>query len=371
MKLDEIEIEEKLSKSLEAIRRVPGLDAQIANEERLKFLELGEEYRKAVSVSGKPRLINWIDQWIQSIRRKELKPMMYAILTFLISFTLLFGGAGASVAAAQDDLPGDALYGLKIWSEQVRTRWMVSDQEQFQWMLKLTNRRMAEVEALLALEKPIPETVALQLHQHQETALQLAAGLEDEQMVQALMRVRQQAENQLRTLQDWMAKGSGNEDPILLRIRDRLQEQLHLCDEGVTEPDTLRIRLRDRDQDRTNWPFGDPQASPGANDQPGAGGSEGQNGEGYGPGPDAQGPDEDPGSFGPGPQAGTATPQQNGPGPNQPTATPQQGEPGPKQPTATPQQSDPDPKQPTTPPRQGSSGPGQPSATPAKGSSKP
>jgi hypothetical protein len=234
-------------------------------------------------------------------------------------------------------------------------------------MLQLTNRRMTEIEELAAQEKPIPEAIALQLEQHQETALRLAAGMQDEQMIQALVRIRQQSELHLRIMQDVMAKGSGNEDPILSRIRDRIQDQLHLCDEGISEPDTLRIHLRDRDQDRTNWPFGDPEATPGFQYQPGPGGAEDPNGESYGPGPDAEGPADDPGSYGPGPQAGTATPQNAGPGPNQPTATPQNGQPGPKQPTATPQKGDPGPNQPTEPPQQGEPGPKQPTAAP-KGS---
>lgn len=373
MKLNDVEIEGNLRKKMDTIRDVPGMDPDLIAQERQKFLAHGKIFREAVSAAPPLRHNSWIDQWIQSLKRKEFKPMFTTVMTIFVTLSLLFGGAGASVAAAQDDLPGEPLYALKRWTEEVRARVNISDQEQLQWMLELTNRRMEEIKALSAQGKPIPEPVALRLEQHQETALRLAAGLQDEQMIQALVRIRQQSELHLRTMQDVMAKGSGNEDPILLRIRDRLQEQLHLCDEGINEPDLLRVRLQTRDQDRTNWPFGDPESTPGYQNQTGPGGAQDPNGESYGPGPDAQGPADDPGSYGPGPQAGTATPPKAGPGPNQPTTTPQNGEPGPKQPTATPQQGEPGPKQPTVTPQQGEPGPKEPTATPngASGSEQP
>ncbi len=364
MNLTDVEIEENLRKKMDTLRDVPGLEPELIAQERQKFLAHGEGFRAAVSAQPLPRHNRWIDQWIQSLKRKEFKPMFTTVMTIFVTLSLLFGGAGATVAAAQDDLPGEPLYALKRWTEEVRSRSIISESEQLQWMLELTNRRMEEIKALSAQGKPIPEPVALQLEQHQETALRLAAGLQDEQMTQALVRIRQQSELHLRTMQDVMAKGSGNEDPVLLRIRDRLQDQLHLCDEGIFDPDLLRVRLQDRDQDRTNWPFGDPDSTPGTQNQPGPGGAGDPNGGSFGPGPDAEGPADDPGSYGPGPQAGTATPQNAGPGPNQPTATPQNGEPGPNQPTTTPQQGEPGPNQPTEPPQQGEPGPKQPTATP-------
>jgi hypothetical protein len=45
---------------------------------------------------------------------------------------LLFGAAGATVAAARESQPGDPLYAVKLWSEQVQNRVQVNTRTQIQ-----------------------------------------------------------------------------------------------------------------------------------------------------------------------------------------------------------------------------------------------
>ena len=336
--------------------------------------------------------------------------MLNALMTIVISIVVLFGGAGATVFAAQGSLPDQTLYEVKTWSEDARLALTGSAQEKLELNLEFTDRRVAEAVKLQAAGKPVPEGVMTRLQQELEAALRVAAGMDDPQLVQALVQIRQEAEVQVQTVVSAMNGGLKQGNPTLERIQERLQEQTRLAAAGEADPQGFRLQVRNRD--RQNQPTQIPQptqpSSPthlpvntpvpsGTSYGPGPGagrptGTPGQYGPGepnpsrtpeptgtsYGPGPGAGQPSGTPGGYGPGPNAGTTTctPAHDGdgpgPGPLNPSATPQHGNPGggngPA--TATPQQGGNGPA--TVTPQQGGNGEGgQPTDNPGQGGGRP
>ncbi len=360
------EMDEHLLSLLYRLRKVAPLNPQAVSEERSKFLAQGKIFRAAVSQQQERRHIGWINTLILAFQRKERKPMLNALMAIVISVVVLFGGAGATVYAAQGSLPDQPLYQVKTWSEDARLALTGSTQQKLDLNLEFTDRRVVEAVKLQAAGKAVPEGVVTRLQQELEAALQIAAGMNDPQLVQALAQIRQEAESQLQTVASAMGGALKPGDPTMARLQERLQEQVQLAAAGEADPQGFRLEVRNRH--RQNQPTPIPQPTqPGSPTHmpintpaptgtsygpgPGAGqpsGTPGQYGPGepnpsrtpeptggsYGPGPGTGQPTGTPGGYGPGPHAGTVTctPVHDGggpgPGPMNPSATPQAGNPG-------------------------------------------
>ena len=390
----EIELDEHLKGLLDRLRTVSPLGQQAVAEDRANFLAQGEIFRAAVSQQARHRHIGWINILVSAFQRKERIPMLNTFMAIVITMTLLFGGAGAAVYAAQGSLPDQTLYLVKTWSEDVRLLLEGSSQGQLDLTLEFTDRRVAEISRLRAMDKPVPERVATRLQEELDAALQIAAGMDDPQLVQALAQIRQQAEVQSQTMKALIGEGSGQKDPELVRIQERLQEQVWLAASGESDPQGFRLQVRERLRDRQNMPSKTPDPTqPGSVTQTSTI-TPGPTGNGYGPGtgdqspgtPDHYGPggphpSQTPmpngGSYGLGPGGGqlSATPGGYGPGSN-PSQTPQSDGPGsgPQNPSVTPQQSGPGSRtgQSTdTPQPGGNPGGDQSTQSPGQGSGQP
>jgi hypothetical protein len=413
MKPTETELDEHVKGLLDRLRKVSPLGPQAVAEERAKFLAQGEKFRAAVSQPKSRRHNGWINTFVLAFPRKERIPMLNTLMAIVISLTLLFGGAGATVYAAQSSLPDETLYPVKTWSEDVRLSLAGSSQGQLDLTLDFTNRRITEIAGLQADGKPVPGGAATRLQNELDVALQIAAGMEDSQMVQALVQIRLRAETQSQTMTTLMGSGSGQDNPELARLQERLQEQVRLAAAG--EADLQGFRLQVRDRDRQNSPSQTPNSTqpgtiphtpsatpvptgnsygPGsdggqATGTPGHYGPGGPNpsqtpmptGGSYGPGPGAGQQTSTPGGYGPGPQASTSTctPAQNGGGPGNgtnPSQTPQSSGPGSgsQNPTVTMQPSGPGSgtgQSTATPQQSGNPGGGQTVEPPGLGGGRP
>jgi len=302
--------------------------------------------------------------------------MLTTLMAIGISIILLFGSAATTIYAAQESLPDEILYPVKIWSEDTRLSLEGSSQGQLGLILDFTDRRITEIAGLQSDGKIVPGGSVIRLQDELDAALQIAAEMEDSQMMQSLERIRLRAEAQYQTMTTLMGSGSGQDNPELLRLQEQLQEQVRLAAFGEADPQGFRLQLRNRE--RQNWPLQTPSSTqpgiitrtPGATPDPtrnsyGPGYKDGQvtgtpghygpggpnpsqtpmpTGGSYGPGP-GEGPQTStPGMYGPGPQAGTSTgtPTQNGGGSDEgvnPSQTPQSGGPGSslQNPSVTPQ----------------------------------
>ncbi len=263
--------------------------------------------------------------------------MVQVVVSLLLVLASVAGFTG-TLYAAQDDLPGQALYPLKTWSEDVRVSLTADPARQVERLMDMAQRRVEETVALTQAGRVPPETVLQRMERHLYRAMEQAAAQGDEQMVQTLNRV----EARLRAMQQRLA--GAPQTPVRERVWAQLEAWRRLAEAGEADP--ARFRQQIREWVRQNAPGSpeppgprSPMGTPGTGSGPGP---KGTPGAGPGPGPmttpgtgPGPGPMTTPGTGpGPGPMpSATCTPGSGpGPGPN-PTATPGPG-PGPM-PSAT------------------------------------
>jgi hypothetical protein len=108
---------------------------------------------------------------------------MLKITSIILVLGLLFGGTGAAVVAAQDSLPGEALYTIKTTSEDIQLKLIPSDAKRLEKALEFVNNRVVEV-AIKEGEGKVWTEDALtdltdQLEKNLKDALLAAAAMDD------------------------------------------------------------------------------------------------------------------------------------------------------------------------------------------------
>lgn len=312
---DEKFIREKLA----PLRDVPPRDERAAARGRAKFLSQAQSLAQGVSIAPQRRL----NLWQRMFQRKELRPMLTTITAILVAVALTFGGAGATVYAAQDSLPGDALYPLKTTLEDLQLRLADQPAEQMQLLERFTLRRVEEVQTRLEQGEPLPLDALNRLQNQVQSMLQAAAGLPEPAMEQALL----QLQNRLEYMEQRMAGWQGANDPqatwALTQALERIRQQRQWLEGGLQEPNQFRLRVNQPEG------AGNETAPGGPNENPGGGmppvtppNTPVQDGTGPGPGPGAGSPAQEEGNGnGSGPGGGepqptcSATPVQDGTGP--------------------------------------------------------
>ncbi len=174
---------------------------------------------------------------------------MSALATWLLVVSLVLGGSGASVYAAQDVLPNHPLYPIKILSEDAQVRLAADSAARANLSIRFANRRAQEMMDLIAQGLLPPDAVLVREQAEIATALRLAADLDDQAMHQELLRVRETIQQQLQIMV--AGQPSQEAEPELARVREMLRTQLALADLGLENPQLFRSRIRQTTQTRT------------------------------------------------------------------------------------------------------------------------
>ena len=314
--------------ALEGLRQIQPRDPQKAARGREQFLIRADVATRAaqpdrvdplseqpITTSSVKRLKGWFEQITQPPLKKERFAMFPTLATILVSLALLFGGAGATVFAAQDSLPDDALYPVKTWSEDLRLELAAEPSAQIELALNFANRRMEEMSGLTAQGSNVPAGVADRWQRQVEFALALAAGQSGADLEPLLLRIREQLRIQDQLLTRMRLHNPEEATPLMAQLQTRLRERLQLVEAGLEAPSGFQYHDRHGPGGRPNDPpEGGYDPGPGAGDGPADG-----SGEQYGPGP-GDGPEDGTGEqYGPGSGDGLedGTGEQYGPGPGE------------------------------------------------------
>jgi hypothetical protein len=280
---DQHELESVVKEWLETIKPVPPRNPQQASRGRAHFLGT------AVSMSELPRQKGWI-----SIFRKE-RYAMNVLLSILVIAGLLFGG-GATVSAAQNNLPNEPLYGLKIWTEDLSLQFQNNEEAKVIRLMELAQIRVQEMVQVANNGESIPDEVPLRLEQHLRQAMQICVNMDDAALDQALLKLRERLQEQERVMEQ-LQLHAANPDALqlMLQTRTMLQQQLRLVEEGLQNREMFRVRVQNglqfgQDDEVIPPQDGDGQQQNGKPDEPG-----GPNTDPGGPNTDPGGPNTDPG----------------------------------------------------------------------------
>jgi hypothetical protein len=251
------DIDPGLELKLSILKDVPPRNAAIVEKARATFLSQANDLARAVSPAQKQRHNMWMHalQSLLPIYRKEHKPMFGTLTTILLVVSMVLGGGGVTLAAAQSSQPDQPLYGVKLWSEDLRLGMADNNpQSEFQLALNFSNRRAAEIRTI-ALNGVVPPDSVLTRYTGQiEETIRFAAGLPDEQAIQALKQLQATLQTQLQSFLSLQTSSSPGVDECLDQIRQMLRDRLQLVDEGLQNPAELRLRLRQQENQNSSTP---------------------------------------------------------------------------------------------------------------------
>ena len=165
---------------------------------------------------------------------------MNAILSILVIAGLLFGG-GATVNAAQDDLPNEPLYMVKTWTEDFSLKFQDNQEERVARLMDLAQIRIQEMTRLAEIGEPIPDQVRLRLEQHIQQALQTCANMDDPALERTLLQIRDRLQTQDRDMEQLQFH---TQDPLLTQTRTMLQQHLRLVEDGLLNHEIFRNQVQ-------------------------------------------------------------------------------------------------------------------------------
>jgi hypothetical protein len=234
---------------LSPLRQVDPLDPKIAAEERAKFILQGENLRKDLSSKHTDVTSTKAVSEPNTLRGKQPLPLFKALIAVILVAIILVGSS-ITVYAAQSSLPGEPLYTIKSISEDVRLSMAFSTKAKLDLTLTYTNRRVSEISSLVSEGQDLPDQTSDRYQQELEHALELAAQMDDQQMQVSLGEIKKVAENQGMTMAKLLASVPEQASPAIIRLRERLQEQVMLSSFGETDPQAFRNEIRQRQQIR-------------------------------------------------------------------------------------------------------------------------
>ena len=271
--MNDQEWDDELKARLQPLQNTPPRDPQRAAQTRAAYLQTAQQLAETVSQSPKRRPITK-GMWMPLIfwKRKERSLMVNPILALVLVLSLVFGGGGATVAAAQSSLPDQPLYGLKLWSEDARLSFTNQPESGWQLALQFAERRIAEIRAMIEAGKQPDEALQTRYEAQLEQAFRFAQNLPDEQALQALEQIRQR----LRLQEEQLSQLPANQ-AVLVQTRSMIQQRLQWVENGLQEPHQFRQRLQQGLPQQDVPPAQPDSGNPWTDDTP-------TPGSGYGPG---------------------------------------------------------------------------------------
>jgi len=253
------ELDSNMKNRLDNLKQVPERKPQMVARGKANFL------RQAVSLKANQRQNGWINNLFPFISIKENLPMLKPIMAVILVITILFAGTAGTVYAAQSSLPDQPLYKVKTWSEDLLLLVTRSPQTQLEQNLNFADRRIMEMASMQVADTPIPQQVQTRLQSQLNQALNLAAGMDDQQMFKELLRIRLRTEAQLQMMNMLMAGDLNSPDPVMAMVQTSLQQQLQMAAQGKKDAQGIRMQIQNQIQNNDQAPSQSPgngQGSP-------------------------------------------------------------------------------------------------------------
>lgn len=160
---------------------------------------------------------------------------MPTLIALVLAFAVVFGGSGAVAVAAQEALPNDPLYPVKLWTEDVRVNLAFDQETRANLLLDFANRRTNELAVAGDSAALAEQTIAREQNQVQ-AALHIAAQLDEAGMLRVLTRTQLQLEQQTRTMEQMQFSMSS-------QVREMIQAQQALIQLGLQNHNEFRNRV--------------------------------------------------------------------------------------------------------------------------------
>ncbi len=236
------EMDACLESQLEIVRNISYERHPLAaSAARARFLKDAEKARQAFyqDADSSKAQTNPVAKWWSGL----FPSFARAALAFGIALVVVIGGTAGVVFASQSSLPGDWMYPVKLWGDDLRIDLTADPAEQLDLEIQIAAERLQEMQYVQTLqqtrnqptgEKEIPasEQAYAGIYKHLDEALLLAQQLyaDDPEM---LAQITAQIEQQLLMLEDMNPSAIIQE---LQELRKELRDQLKELKKADPEP---------------------------------------------------------------------------------------------------------------------------------------
>lgn len=214
---------------IEVLKDVPERDSAEIADRKAAFLTKAEQIREQQTRKPAPSM-----QRQTTRKQRRWFPAAVGILTAVL---LALGSVGGTVYAAQDSLPDDFLYPVKIAVEDARLRLGQDSRALLDLETRFANRRVEEINTLLEEGKDIPVKTSRRLESHLENMLRQASRLEDQGQGEGTGQVQRSLQAMNRVMIQLQSNNPGKNQEALSRIQKRIQEGIDNPDPGSKNPD--------------------------------------------------------------------------------------------------------------------------------------
>ncbi len=174
---------------------------------------------------------------------KEHPRMSSLLIKAMLVFGLVLGTTGGTAVMAANSLPDSPLFPLKLSMEQARLMVAGDPAEQAQLRLEMAQVRAQEM-TQLALQGDVPdEAVQTRLQQQLNLALQLAAGLDNGQMLGVLTQARAMVQAQTQQMTQAQAQVGEPAQSALQQATRAMQQFGRDVETGLADPLAFRNRF--------------------------------------------------------------------------------------------------------------------------------
>ncbi len=227
---NQINFEAIIQERFDELKSVSPRNPQVAARARARFLAQAMAASEARRSQG----------WGFLFRKPQFAMNMFVALLVVVS---LFLGGATTVRAAQGELPGQPLYGVKTFTEDVSLQFQSSPEAKVQRLMELSQTRIREMEQLVDEGQTPPEQVQLRLEQHIQQALQLCSNMDDTALDRTLPQVRRQLQQQEQVMQLIQSHAEPGAQSMLKQTQTMLQSQLQLVSDGMLNPTAFRAAV--------------------------------------------------------------------------------------------------------------------------------
>jgi hypothetical protein len=236
---------DRIIKSLSALQNVAPRSPDAEKSGRARFLHEAAVLRRNRFASCQKRQFD-PRSILPFLFSRAARPIWIAAAAVFMAMILILTSGGAVVYASQGSLPGQALYPLKLYTEDLRLDLANSPQSQLKLNLEFANRRLDEIDQLAAVGQAPTDDVIDRLQDELDNSIQGTSGLDDAEARPALENLR----NNLQRHTDQLVKLESQANPRaaaeFARVVEMLKARVALAEQGIKDPQALHQLMKEQ-----------------------------------------------------------------------------------------------------------------------------
>lgn len=159
------------------------------------------------------------------------------IAPLLLVMVILLASAGLALAAAQSSLPGQSLFPLKLWSEDLQLTVTYFSPASWRLALQFSDQRVQEIEALTRLGGVPPDFLLLRLDNQLDQAIAVARTLNSEKAIAAMQALQAGMTAQFSSIEQLEAESTRSvaAEAALAQTREIIQNRLRQVEQWLLD----------------------------------------------------------------------------------------------------------------------------------------